>query len=121
MRFARWVFTAAGVYGLIVVAPMYFLEGEVARRTGPVSHPELYYGFTGVVLACQLVYLLIGRDPQRYRPVIPLMMLGKLSFGVATWALFLAGRTPALVAAMATPDLAWVALFGVAYTKIAKV
>jgi hypothetical protein len=121
MRFARWVFTAAGVYGLFVVAPLYFLEEEVARRTGPISHPELYYGFTGVVLACQLVYLLIGRDPARYRPVIPLMMLGKLSFGVATWALCLAGRTPALVAATATPDLVWVVLFGVAYAKTPKV
>jgi hypothetical protein len=65
MRFARWVFLIAGIYGLLVVTPQYFMEGVIARTTGPITHPEYFYGFVGVVVAFQLVFLVVARDPIR--------------------------------------------------------
>ena len=52
MLFAKRVFFVAGVYGLVVLTPFYFLEtkvGEISNQ--PVTHPEYYYGFLGVALA----------------------------------------------------------------------
>ena len=47
MTFARRVFLTTGLYGVIVIAPQFFLEKSV---TPAVSHPEQYYGFLGAVL-----------------------------------------------------------------------
>jgi len=56
MRFAKWVFLLAGVSGLLVVAPPYFLEGKMGELDPPpVNHPEYYYGFLGVTLAWQFM------------------------------------------------------------------
>lgn len=118
MTFAKWTFTLGGIWGLLIVGPMLFLEGWIAANDrGPTPYPETYYGFVGAVLAWQLVYLTIGRDPQRFRPLMPLAVLAKLAFGVAVWALYAAGRTPLSVAAVATPDLILAVLFSIAWLK----
>lgn len=67
--FARRVFFWAGLYGIAVLAPLYFLEGALVERFPPAfSHPEQYYGFIGVALAWQFAFLLIARDVVRFRP-----------------------------------------------------
>jgi len=44
----------------------YFLEEQFGRdHPPPVNHPELYYGFFGVTLSWQLMFLVIGSDPIR--------------------------------------------------------
>ena len=49
MKFAKRVFLVAGVYGVIVIVPMYFAEGRIGRDHPPaITHPEFYYGFLGV-------------------------------------------------------------------------
>jgi len=49
MKFARVVFLVAGIYGLIVLLPQYFLEAKVGLDSPPpITHPEFYYGFIGV-------------------------------------------------------------------------
>src|SRR5262245_705061 len=49
MRFAKWVFLLAGITGILVVIPLYFLEERFGRdQPPPVNHPEFYYGFVGV-------------------------------------------------------------------------
>ena len=116
IRFARWVFTIAGIYGVIVLLPQYFLENKFAHDLPPaLTHPEHFYGFIGVTLAWQLVYLLIGTDPIRYRPVIPIGMLGKLSFGIACFVLYLQGRLARIVLAASSVDLILVILFGICF------
>ena len=51
MKFARIVYSAAGVYGVLALAPLYFLFGLLGRvDPPPVTHPEFYYGFAGVAL-----------------------------------------------------------------------
>jgi hypothetical protein len=117
MRFARWVFLIAGVYGLITVAPQYFMEGTIARMTGPITHPEYFYGFVGVVVAFQLVFLIIARDPVRLRPIMPACVVEKLSFGIAAWALYAAQRVRTDIVLFATIDLVLGVLFVVAWLR----
>ena len=118
MRFAKIVFTVAGVYGLLVLVPQYFLEGKYGRDfPPPVSHPEHYYGFVGLAAVWQLAFLLIARDPVRYRPMMIVAVLEKLSFGVAVPVLYLAGRVAPLLLAPAFVDLLLGALFVAAYLK----
>jgi hypothetical protein len=93
MRFAKWVFRIGGASGLFLIVPSYFLEG----RTGedfppPINHPEYYYGFVGVTLAWQILFLIIGSDPVRYRPAMLLAMVEKSGFVVAIAVLYLANR-----------------------------
>ena len=118
MRFGKIVFTVAGVYGLLVLAPQYFLEERYGRDfPPPVNHPEHYYGFVGLALVWQLAFLLIARDPARYRPLMLVAVLEKLSFGAAVPVLYLMGRVAPLVLAPALVDLLLAALFVAAYLK----
>lgn len=117
MRFARWVFLIAGIYGLVVVTPQYFLEGMIARMSGPITRPEYFYGFIGVVVAFQLVFLVVSRDPVRFRPIMPACVVEKLTFGIAVWALYFTHRVRADILLFATIDLALAVLFTVAWLR----
>jgi hypothetical protein len=118
MRFARLTFLVAGVYGLAVLAPQYFLEGKTGRDfPPPITHPEYYYGFVGVALAWQFAFLILSRDPARHRPLMPVAVLEKTSYGLAAAALYAQGRAHALVLATGLIDLLLGALFVVAYLK----
>ena len=111
-RFARRVFTVAGIYGLIVMLPQYFLAARISHDTPPaITHLEYFYGFIGVVVAWQLVFLLIGRDPERYRPLMLPAVLEKLAFGVPAIILFLQGQLPGTVLFFGLLDLALGVLF----------
>lgn len=111
MIFAKWVFTLADIYGLAVMTPMLFLEPAMIAAGQPLSHPESYYGFVGITLAFQVVFLTIGRDPARFRPIMLAAVLEKISFPAAVWPLFLMGRTPGVVVVFATIDLMLGVLF----------
>ena len=105
MKTARVIFTIAGIYGLIVLTPFLFMERVIAERTpGGLTHPEYYYGFLGAGLVMQLVYLTIGRDPARFRPLMPLGTLAKLAFFVPVLILFLQARVPAATLGFAAVD-----------------
>jgi hypothetical protein len=57
VRFARWVFLLAGIVGVLEVLPLYFYESTLNRtQPPPITHPDFYYGFVGVVLAIYLLY-----------------------------------------------------------------
>ena len=118
MAFAKWVFTLGGIFGLIMITPLFFLEGEMARMSGaPLSQPENYYGFVGVTFAWQLVYLVIGRNPAPYRPIMLLGALGKVIFFTSCWVLAYQGRTPVLTAVIASPDIVLAGLFLAAWWR----
>ncbi len=117
-RFARRVFTVAGAYGLVTLPPLYFLEARLARDfPPPVSHPEQYYGFIGVALAWQIVFLLIAHDVVRYRPLMVPAVLEKLAFGVAAVVLFAQGRVAEPVVFAGGLDLLFALLFGAAFWR----
>src|SRR5438128_2261001 len=96
MTFAKRIYTIAGIFGILVIAPMYFMEDRVGRDFPPVvNHPEFFYGFIGVGLAFQFAFLVIGRDPVRFRPMMPVSWLEKFPFAIACLVLFLKGRLAA--------------------------
>ena len=118
MNFARRVFLIAGVYGLIVLLPQYFLEARNGRDFPPaITHPEYYYGFIGVAVAWQLAFLVIAHDPVRFRPLMLPAIVEKASFGVAAIVLFALGRIHPLVLAPSSVDLVLGGLFVIAYVK----
>jgi uncharacterized membrane protein YuzA (DUF378 family) len=117
MQFAKWVFRLAGIYGIVTVAPLYLLEGSIARATRPISHPEYFYGFVGLCVVWQIMFLLISRDPSRWRPAMPVALLEKLSFSLPVFALYAAGRVDSSVTVFAAVDLVWAALFATAYLR----
>jgi hypothetical protein len=105
MKTPRLIFTVAGVYGLLVLAPFLFLERKVAELTpGGVTQPEYYYGFFGAALVMQLVYLTIGRDPARFRPLMPVAALAKAIFFLTILILWLQERVPAPAMEFASVD-----------------
>jgi hypothetical protein len=119
VQFARRVFFVAGVYGIIVLLPQYFMEERIGRDfPPPINHPEHFYGFVGVALAWQVAFLIIARDPARYRLIIIPGIIEKLSFGIATPVLYGAGRLVGTVLVFGLIDLAWAALFAVAFMKV---
>jgi hypothetical protein len=118
MRFAKVVYTAAGVYGLLVLLPQYFLLEKMGRDYPPaINHPEYYYGFIGLAVAWQVLFLLLARDPLRYRPLMIPTVLEKISFGLPAIILFLTGRLPATLLAGGIIDLILCALFIASYAK----
>jgi hypothetical protein len=116
--FARRVFTIAGIYGLIVLLPLYFLEGQLGARQPPaITHPEFYYGFTGVAVAWQFVFLVIGRDPVRYRALMLPAILEKAGFGVPALILLALGRLGGGVIGGAIADVMLGVLFVTSFAR----
>ena len=92
-RTARWILSLAGIYGLLVLAPFYFLERQIGiEQPPPITHPEYFYGFAGVALAWQVAFLIMSTDPRRYRLLLLPSALEKFSFGIATVILRAQGR-----------------------------
>jgi hypothetical protein len=117
-RFARRVFTWAGLYGIAALVPMYLLEERLAAMFPPaLTHPEFFYGFAGVALAWQIAFLMIGSDPVRFRPLMLAGVLEKLGYGVAVLVLVAQERTPVAMAGSAVIDLVLAALFMAAYLR----
>lgn len=116
MRFARWVFASAGVYGLLVLTPQYFMESRIAIDAPPaITHPEFFYGFQGVALAWQLAFLVMARDPVRYRLLMLPAVVEKASFGIPAIILYVNDRTSAVVLGFGCFDLVLGSLFAISF------
>lgn len=115
-KFAARVFLGAGIYGVVALLPQYFLEEKLGRDfPPPLNHPEHFYGFIGVALAWQFVFLIIARDVQRYRLLMLPAILEKLSFGVAALVLYAQGRVAAFVVGAGIIDLVLAVMFVLAF------
>jgi hypothetical protein len=118
MRFAKWTFLIAGIYGLLVLIPQYFLEERTSQDYPPaITHPEFYYGFIGLAIAWQVAFLIISRDPTRYRLLMIPSILEKASFGVAVLWLYSSGRVYGPILGGAFIDLVLGILFVIAYLR----
>ena len=121
MRFAKWVFLLAGISGILLVLPPYFLEAKTGEEyPPPINHPEYYYGFFGVTLAWQFLFLVIGSDPVRYRLAMLPAILEKVSFAVAIPVLYAHGRVPPILLGFSSMDATWLLLFIAAYLRTPK-
>jgi hypothetical protein len=120
MKLARWIFGAAGVYGLVLLVPFYFLEDRIGQDTPPaITHPEFFYGFVGLGVAWQIAFLCLAVDPVRYRLMMIPSMVEKFAFAIAVGVLFLKDRVPARLVGFGSVDLLLGILFGVAYLRTA--
>lgn len=118
MIFAKRVFSLAGIYGILTLTPLYFLEETLNRDfPPPITHPEHFYGFVGVALSWQVLFLVVARDPVRYRLMMLPAILEKLTFVVAVGALLLQGRVAPLALGPASIDLVLAGLFGWAFLR----
>jgi hypothetical protein len=121
MRFAKWVFLLAGISGILMVIPPFFLEEQFSRDyPPPVKRPELYYGFFGVTLSWQVMFLVIGSDPIRFRRAMIPSMLEKASFAVAIPILYALERVTVTWVGFASVDATWLVLFLIAYLRTRK-
>jgi hypothetical protein len=115
-NFATRVFLGAGIYGLIVLLPLFFMETKLGQDCPPpLTHPEYYYVFTGIALSWQVVFLVIARDVRRYRPLMLPAVLEKLAFGIPAFVLYAQGRAALLVVCFGAVDLVLAALFVLAF------
>ena len=122
MVWIRRLFWTAGVYGLVVLVPQYFLEQRVGHDyPPPITHPEYFYGFIGVGLAWQIAFLIIATDPHRYRPMILPAIVEKFSFAAAIAALFWIGRVSGALCAFAAIDFTLGILFLIAFWRLSDV
>jgi len=118
MRFAKIVFRIAGIWGLLVITPLYFLFGVISRTDPPpITHPGFFYGFVGAALSWQIAFFYISSDPARYRPLMIPSVLEKATYGVAVFLLVMQGRMHASDLVFAGTDLLLGMLFVMAYLK----
>jgi hypothetical protein len=118
MRFAKIVFLVAGIYGLLILVPIYFMENAIGQRTPPaITHTEYFYGFLGAGLAWQVLFLVLSVDPVRYRAMILPSILEKVSYGIALIVLYSQRRLPLSVLAIGSVDWIFAFLFLAAYFK----
>lgn len=118
MKFARIIFGTAAAYGLITLPPLYFLIERIGREAPPaLTHREFYYGFLGLGILWQLVFILIARDPVRYRPIMPIAILEKLVYSAPVLILFSLGEVTSKILGPALVDPVFGILFVIAYAR----
>jgi hypothetical protein len=116
MRFARYVFAAAGVWGVLIVTPLFWMAGTIGRQYPPaITHPDFYYGFLVVTLAWQAAFLIVATDPVRYRPIMAAAMVEKFGYVLAMTLLWSRGAIAAGQFAVAVPDFVLGVLFVAAF------
>jgi hypothetical protein len=105
VKFARFVFTGAGIWGISVLLPLYRLVDISGRHyAAPHDYPAFFYGFVAVALAWQIAFLVIGTDPVRFRPFMVLAIIEKFSYVSTLIVLYAQSRIPAVDFQPAVPD-----------------
>jgi len=120
MRFAKIVFTVAGIWGFVVLTPLYFSYDAIGTLYPPsITHPDFFYGFVGVALVWQVAFLTIGRDPERLHAMMIPAILEKFVYVSTLAVLYLQKRLALSQFSVAVPDLTIGILFVVAFVKVA--
>lgn len=118
MRLARVVFTAAGIWGVLITLPLYLLVDFIGRKSAPaINHTEFYYGFVDITVAWQFAFLLIAKDPLRFRPMMLPSIFEKVSYVLSILLLFTQHQLSVSQSVLAVPDLLWTALFIISFIR----
>lgn len=119
MKFAKIVFWIAGIWGLLIITPLYFLFDVIPKKDPPaITHPGFYYGFVGTALAWQIAFCFMATDPLRYRPLIIPSIFEKFSYAVAIIILVSQGRTRGTDLVFAATDFLLGLLFVMVYFRL---
>jgi hypothetical protein len=122
MKFARIVFSIAAIWGFFLIIPLYFMFDSIGvKDPPPINHPAFYYGFAGVALVWQMAFLIIARDPIRFRPFMIPAILEKLVYSIPVIILVSQKRTNPRDLVFAAIDLSLGALFLLAYVRTSPV
>ncbi len=118
MKFAKYLFYVAGIWGILVLTPLFFIFDKIGQQDPPpVTHPLFYYGFAGVALAWQFVFLVIGSNPVRFRPLMLVSILEKLGYFVPAVILYSQHRVHPADLFISFGDAVLAVLFFIAYLK----
>lgn len=121
MKFARAVFLVAGVWGIVVLTPLYFLVDLTGRQyAAPIDYPHFFYGFLSVAMAWQIAFLMIGSSPTRFRPFMIPSIVEKFGHVAGVAVLYSQGRISVTDATAAGPDLLLGVLFIIAFAMTPK-
>jgi hypothetical protein len=116
MRFARTIFILAGLWGILVLTPFYWLVDLSGRHYAPpTDYPAFFYGFISVALAFQGVFLLIGWNPARFRPMMIAAMIEKFGYVATVLLLYVRGAIEPFFVSTAIPDATLGILFVAAF------
>ena len=85
-----------------------------------ITHPEHFYGFIGVGVAWQVLFLVLSSDPARYRLMILPAFLEKATYSIAVIWLFAQQRVASMVLGFALVDAALGVLFLAAFWRIGR-
>jgi hypothetical protein len=119
MKFARYTFLIAGIYGLLTLLPHYFMERQIGIDHPPaIAHSEYFYGFVGIAVVFQIVFLIIAKDPVKYRLMIVPSVLEKISFALPAAILFASANLAPPMFAAGMIDAVLGLLFIVSYIKL---
>jgi len=118
VRFAKLVFLLAGIYGLLILAPICFWEKAIGKRTPPaITHTEYFYEFVRMALAWQELFHVLQTHPMRYRVMILPSILEKVGYGIALIVLLLQRRLPLSAFSIGSVDWVFAFLFLAAYFR----
>jgi hypothetical protein len=118
MKFAKIVFVCAGIWGLLVLTPLYFLYDTIGRQyPPPMAHPDFYFGFVTLAIVWQLAFLVIATDPLRFRPLIAVAILEKFGYVTTLSVLYALGQIRPGQFVVAGPDAILGLLFVAALVK----
>ena len=118
MKFARITFRIAGIWGVLVLTPLYFIFDLIGRNDPPpITHPAFFYGFAGAALAWQIAFFFIATDPVRYRPLMIPSVFEKFSYAVAVIILVMQHRMRASDLIFGGVDLLLGFLFVIAFFR----
>ncbi len=118
MKFAKIIFWAASIWGMLVLTPLYFMFNIIGTQDPPpITHPAFYYGFIGAALAWQVAFMIIATDPVRFRPIIIAAILEKFSYALALTTLYMQNRLHRSDLVFAGADLVFGILFVVAFLR----
>ena len=116
--FADRVYLFAGIWGLILCTPGVFGERWTSQNVPPpITHPEYFYGFTICAIAWQIMFVLMSRDAQRFRSLMPATIVEKFGYAAAIIALFAFHRIATWYFWLSMTDLVWGVLFIAAYRR----
>lgn len=113
--YARWLFGTAAAFNILIGLSLVFLKPLMQARLGiePAEGENLVFANLAGLLAAMVgvIYAMIGREPDRYRPIILLAAVGKLIAVALVVTPWLRGEVGPQLPALVMGDAAFALLF----------
>ena len=82
-----------------------------------LTHPEHFHGFLMVAIAWQVAFLVLARDPERLRPLMPVAILEKVLYVGSQAAMVATGRAALPLLGVVAIDGTFALLFLAAWRR----